>query len=84
VLYHCTCTCIYPSNDDIKVVVTIGEGKFYSNGLDLDGMARYTAEDFRQLASNVKKLTERILTFPMVTIAAINGMCLCCFVNNLA
>jgi len=61
---------------EIKAVITTGCDKFYSNGLDLEWLAI--------IATNVPdyidtffqkwhKLQERILTFPLLTIAAING-----------
>jgi Delta3-Delta2-enoyl-CoA isomerase len=53
-------------------LVTTGEGKFYSNGLDLDWMM--TAGDSSNgFVDEVHRLLGRILTFPAVTVAAING-----------
>jgi enoyl-CoA hydratase/carnithine racemase len=53
-------------------LVTIGSGKFYSNGLDLewllangDQAAKYVAE--------VQELFARVLTLPVPTVAAVNG-----------
>jgi len=50
-------------------LITTGEGKFFSNGLDLnwDGMNPTFIRTF------VEGLFLRILTFPIPTIAAING-----------
>jgi enoyl-CoA hydratase/carnithine racemase len=61
------------SNDNVKALITTGSGKFYSNGLDLDGMASSTPEHAKQVNINVGILYKRMLSYPMVTIAAING-----------
>lgn len=57
-------------------LVTTGEGKFYSNGLDLDwimtGQADWT---FADLAIEAQRLFVRTLTFRRPTVAAINGHC---------
>ncbi len=52
-------------------VVTTGEGRFYSNGLDLDWLG--TSEDPGGFMDGVHRLLVRILTFPAVTVAAVNG-----------
>ncbi|XP_019860831.1 PREDICTED: enoyl-CoA delta isomerase 1, peroxisomal-like, partial [Amphimedon queenslandica] len=62
------------SNKDIKALITTGDGKFYSNGLDLDNFPSYSPEDVRVLFDvNLNTLFKRMLTFPVITIAAING-----------
>ena len=53
-------------------LVTTGTEKFYSNGLDLDFMMSEEADAGDYLAS-VLALLARVLTFPAVTVAAING-----------
>jgi len=57
---------------DPAPLVTVGEGKFYSNGLDLDwimanpdALAAYTAD--------VQELFARVLTLPVPTVAAVSG-----------
>jgi enoyl-CoA hydratase/carnithine racemase len=52
-------------------LVTTGEGKFYSNGLDLDWLG--TAADPTGFMDHVHRLLVRVLTFPAVTVAAVNG-----------
>ena len=52
-------------------LVTTGEGKFYSNGLDLDWLG--SAPDPDAFMTRVHRLLIRVLTFPAVTIAAVNG-----------
>ena len=53
-------------------LVTTGAGKFYSNGLDLDWMM--TARDRAgEYLSGVYRLLGRMLGFPAITVAAVNG-----------
>ena len=54
-------------------LVTVGEGKFYSNGLDLDWMAGPGREQAAASIARVHELLGRVLTFPMITVAALNG-----------
>jgi enoyl-CoA hydratase/carnithine racemase len=54
-----------------KALVTIGSGKFYSNGLDLDYGAK--SGDFNGYLSSVLAIMKRVLTFPAYTVAAVNG-----------
>ncbi|WP_328662879.1 enoyl-CoA hydratase/isomerase family protein [Nocardia salmonicida] len=57
---------------DAHGLVTTGSGKFYSNGLDLDWlMANGHRADW--YVGRVQELFARILTFPLPTIAAVNG-----------
>ena len=53
-------------------LVTTGSGKFYSNGLDLDwlGTAGAAANGF---IDEVHRVLVRILEFPALTVAAVNG-----------
>lgn len=54
-------------------LVTTGVGKMYSNGLDLDEMMRAGAVAADGHLRRVLELLARVLTFPVVTVAAING-----------
>jgi enoyl-CoA hydratase/carnithine racemase len=55
-------------------LVTIGSGKFYSNGLDLEWLLSEATESERQsYIPSVLALMARVLTFPTITVAAING-----------
>jgi enoyl-CoA hydratase/carnithine racemase len=54
-------------------LVTVGEGKFYSNGLDLDWMAKVPPTETGALISGVHALYKRLLSFPVITVAALNG-----------
>jgi enoyl-CoA hydratase/carnithine racemase len=54
-------------------LVTTGSGKFYSNGLDLEHMLGSGAEHARSYLARVLAIYARVLTFPAITVAAING-----------
>ena len=54
-------------------LVTSGAGKFYSNGLDLEWMGGLGLEEVQQHVENVHDMFVRMLTFPMITVAALNG-----------
>lgn len=58
---------------DPVALVTIGEGKFYSNGLDLDWMSQAGAKDAFENVGRVHGLLARMLGFPCITVAAMNG-----------
>jgi enoyl-CoA hydratase/carnithine racemase len=56
-----------------KALVTTGSGKFYSNGLDLDwmlGEGRGRADEYLH---GVLAVIGRVLVFPTVSVAAVNG-----------
>jgi len=55
-------------------LVTTGTGKFYSNGLDLEWLLTTATESERKTyIPSVLALMARVLTFPAITVAAING-----------
>jgi Delta3-Delta2-enoyl-CoA isomerase len=53
-------------------LVTVGEGKFFSNGLDLDWMGTEGAAD-PSFLDDVHRLLLRTLMIDVITVAAING-----------
>lgn len=55
-----------------KALLTVGSGKFYSNGLDLEWL-RSNEGRGEWYVEQVQGLFSRILTFPMPTVAAVNG-----------
>lgn len=55
-------------------MVTTNEGKIYSNGLALQLYSDMSVEEVLKVNKQVTELLRRILTFPMVTVAAINGI----------
>jgi len=54
-------------------LVTSGTGKFYSNGLDLEWMGGLGPEELQRHMDNVHDMFIRMLTFPMIAVAALNG-----------
>lgn len=53
-------------------VVLTGEGKFFSNGLDLDWMGQ-NPDQIGEVVNGLQSLYARLLSFPTTTVAAING-----------
>jgi enoyl-CoA hydratase/carnithine racemase len=68
---------IEASTGPAALVTTAASAKFYSNGLDLEWMrdphAHPDAGDRTPFADEFMKLMARVITFPVPTIAAING-----------
>lgn len=60
-------------SDPPAALVTTGEGKFYSNGLDIAGLTALGAEGARGFLADLDRLFARVLSFPLATVAAING-----------
>lgn len=59
--------------EDPVALVTVGEGKFYSNGLDLEFMSKVTPQEAFDNVGRMHGLLARMLGFPCVTVAALNG-----------
>ncbi|GAB3389128.1 enoyl-CoA hydratase/isomerase family protein [Amycolatopsis echigonensis] len=53
-------------------LVTIGRGKYYSNGLDLDWLTSHP-DDAGKYVAGIHDLFARVLALPVPTIAAVNG-----------
>jgi len=53
-------------------LVTTGDGKFYSNGMDLDWLATVPHQAGVYLRA-IYRLLGRVLSFPAITVAAVNG-----------
>src|SRR5580693_2995528 len=53
-------------------LVTTGEGKFYSNGMDLDWLATVPEQAGDYLLA-IYRVLGRVLSFPAITVAAVNG-----------
>jgi enoyl-CoA hydratase/carnithine racemase len=60
-------------SDAPTALVTVGTAKFYSNGLDLAWMAQAGSEEAIENVQRVHELLVRMLTFPVITVAALNG-----------
>ena len=64
------------ADDTVAALVTTGTDKFYSNGLDLDWMGTLAPDERAQsgqMITDTIRLLGRLLSFPMYTVAAING-----------
>lgn len=53
-------------------VVIVGQGRFFSNGLDLEGFAA-DPDSVEAVLDGVHRLFGRLLVFPAYTVAALNG-----------
>ncbi|HTC73800.1 MAG TPA: enoyl-CoA hydratase/isomerase family protein [Solirubrobacteraceae bacterium] len=60
-------------SDAPGALVVTGEGKFFSNGLDLDWMGTAPPGGAAAVLNGVHALLARLLVFPTATVAAING-----------
>jgi enoyl-CoA hydratase/carnithine racemase len=60
-------------SDGPGALVLTGEGKFFSNGLDLDWMGTAPPGGAEDVVARVHILLARLLAFPTVTVAAVNG-----------
>jgi len=56
-----------------KGFMSIGEGKFYSNGIDLDWLKNVSADEVIKYSYNLNALLLRVLMFPLPTMAVVNG-----------
>src|SRR3954463_14040178 len=59
-------------SDDPRALVTAATGKIWSNGLDLEWLFEHP-DRFAEYGSQVHALFARMLTLPMVTVAALQG-----------
>jgi len=55
-----------------RALVTTATGKFFSNGLDLEWASAH-ADRVGAYVEDVQKLFARVLTLPMITVAAVQG-----------
>src|SRR5215472_13845636 len=60
------------ATDGACALVTTGDGKFYSNGMDLDWLATEPSRADEYLRA-IYRLLGRVLGFPAITVAAVNG-----------
>lgn len=58
---------------NVHALITTGEGKFYSNGLDLDWMGSARPEDNLAHVTRLHDLYKRLLSLPVITVCALNG-----------
>jgi len=58
--------------DSPAPLVTVAEGKFYSNGLDLEWVMA-NLDELQAYTARVQALLARVLTLPVPTVAAVSG-----------
>ena len=58
--------------DEPRALVTTASGKFWSNGLDLEWLFAHP-EEFTAYTTEVHNLLARMLSLPLVTVAALQG-----------
>jgi enoyl-CoA hydratase/carnithine racemase len=56
-----------------RPLVLTGEGKFFSNGLDLDWLGTATPDDAQASMRRLHQVLARLLAYPGATVAAVNG-----------
>ena len=60
-------------NSAVEVLVTMGIGKIYSNGLDLEWLLGEGASQADEFLARLDNLFARFMTFPTPTLAMLNG-----------
>ncbi|MDR7299829.1 enoyl-CoA hydratase-related protein [Haloactinomyces albus] len=60
------------AHSDAGALVTTGQGKFYSNGLDLEWITEH-ADQLASYRADVQELLARVLTLPVPAVAAVHG-----------
>lgn len=58
---------------DAAGLVTVGEGKYYCNGFDLAYLGSVERAEVLAFVERTCELLARVLTFPLPTVAAVNG-----------
>ncbi|MEG0258951.1 MAG: enoyl-CoA hydratase [Lysinibacillus sp.] len=68
---------IIEHDENVRVVMLYGEGRFFSAGADIKEFTDVTSgEEFAKLAKNGQQVFERVESFPKPVIAAIHGAAL--------
>lgn len=60
-------------NEDTKALFITGEGKFFSNGIDLQWLAVQKGDTPRVFITSLQRLLSRVLVLPIPTVAILNG-----------
>jgi len=61
------------NNESCKALITTGEGKFYSNGIDLPWISNTSGPELIDFLIKLNTLLLRIVMFPVPTLAMMNG-----------
>ncbi|XP_048743447.1 uncharacterized protein LOC125656864 [Ostrea edulis] len=62
-------------NESARILVTTGEGRFYSNGIDVDWLMTQSRDTNAKYFTVLLDTMWRVMHFPLPTVAAINGHC---------
>lgn len=62
-----------PAVADARALVLVGTGRFFSGGLDLEVVPRYSREEQRELLGSLNRLIGRLYAMPIPVVGAING-----------
>jgi enoyl-CoA hydratase/carnithine racemase len=64
---------VVEANEDARTLVTVGAGKHYSNGFDIDFLGTIQGAALGAFMERSMGVLARLLTFPVPTVAALNG-----------
>jgi Delta3-Delta2-enoyl-CoA isomerase len=64
---------VVAASEGARAMVTVGGGRHYSDGFDIDFLSSLEGEDLREFMDSTTGVLGRLLTFPVPTVAAING-----------
>jgi enoyl-CoA hydratase/carnithine racemase len=64
---------IVAASDSARTLVTVGTGKHYSDGFDIDFLSSLEGPALGAFMDSSVSLLGRLLTFPVPTVAALNG-----------
>jgi len=70
----CSFPFVFQRCKKVQFLITTGDGKFYSNGLDQVFLKTCTTEEFLETFNLLNRTIIRFMTFPVLTVAAINGI----------
>lgn len=62
-----------PATTGARALVLVGTGRFFSGGLDLNEVPRYTREQQRDFLGALNRLVGRLYALPVPVIGAVNG-----------
>lgn len=61
---------------EARALIVTGSGRFFSAGLDLKAVPAYSADQQRQLATELNRMVGRLYGLKLPAVAAVNGHCI--------
>ena len=61
------------AGDGAAALIVVGEGKYWSNGIDLDWLGKADKSEAGHFVPTLNHFLGRVLSFPIPTVAALNG-----------